>query len=97
MISNPNTTSVVANWQSVAHAEMQETAFQMDQNPVDVSPVARAHGHASDAPRFFAWSKAAEGREVEKKVLTFDHVHSEYRDCYVGKQPYQQVQYQCFL
>lgn len=98
MISNPNTTSVVANWESVAHSDMQAAAEKISHsqhfgnNDGDFSPVITSRHHDSDAPRFFAWSQVAEGREVEKRVLTFDHnVHSEYRDCYVEKHPTQQV------
>lgn len=94
MITDLNTASLVKNWQSVAHAQMQASAAQiaMANNRQDVNPpMVIRNAHASDTPRFFAWSEAAEGLEVEKKVLTFDNAHSEYRDCYVKKQPLQRV------
>jgi hypothetical protein len=94
MITNPNTTSFPVDWQSVAHAQMQATAEHMansqDVGRVQISPMVYEKAHSSDTPRFFAWNGVVE-EEVEKRKLTFENSHSEYRDLYDEKKTYQKV------
>lgn len=98
IITNPNTTSFPADWQSVAHAQMQATAEQMasskDLGRAPISPVVYARAHSSDTPRFFAWKGMVDEDDEQvrtKKHLTFENSHSEYRDLYNLKEPMQRV------
>lgn len=99
MINNPNTKCFSANWQSVAHAQMQATAEEMassqDIGRVQISPMVYARARANETPRFFAWNGGVvEEDEVLKKQLTFkDNSHSEYRDLYDLKTPVQRVSF----
>ena len=86
IIANPNTTSFPCNWQSVTQAEMQSTAELLahSQNVDKDDDFSLIKAHTSTTPLFFAWSGATPV-DIEKKVLTYENAHSEYRDCYNKK------------